>query len=195
MLGRRASRNATAVLHDVILRGRVVGFPLIATDGFEYYVGVIERLLGSACVYGPVLKTRRNDRVGRVERRRRIGTAGRLKAARWESEESETLHTSFVERRNLTIRQGSAYVRRRSPCHARGADQLHGHVDPLALLLQCHPAAQGVDVRSRDPAASDASRLGERANELERHLHGAGRSPRIPCGGRTRSRCRPAHAN
>ena len=45
-----------------------------------------------------------------------------------------TLHTSFVERLNLTIRHGSAYLRRRSPCHARGADQLHGHVD----LLRCH---------------------------------------------------------
>ena len=133
VLGRRSSRNATAVLNDVILRGRVVGFPLIATDGFEYYVGGIERLFGSACVSGHVLKTRRNDRVVRVERRRRIGTAGRLKAALWESEDSETLHTSFVERLNLTIRQGSASVRRRSPCHARGADQLHGHVD----LLRC----------------------------------------------------------
>ena len=195
VLGRRASRNATAVLNDVILRGRVGGFPLIATDGFEDYGGVSERLFGSACVYGHVLKTRRNDRVVRVERRRRIGTAGRLKAALWESEDSETPHTSFVERLNLTIRQGSAYVRRRSPCHARGADQRHGYVDLRALLLQFHPAAQGVEVRSRDPDASDASRLGERANELERHLHGAGRSLRIPCGGRTRSRCRPAHAH
>ena len=79
-------------------------------------VGVSERLFGSACVYGQVLKTRRNDRVVRVERRRRIGTAGRLKAALWESEDSETLNTSFVERLNLTIRQGSAYLRRRSPC-------------------------------------------------------------------------------
>ena len=50
VLGRRASRNATAVRNDVIRRGRVVGFPLIATDGFEYYVGVSERLFGSACV-------------------------------------------------------------------------------------------------------------------------------------------------
>ena len=50
VLGRRASRNATAVLHDVILRGRVGGFPLIATEGFEYDVGVSERLFGSACV-------------------------------------------------------------------------------------------------------------------------------------------------
>ena len=133
VLGRRASRNATAVLNDVILRGRVVGFPLIATDGFEDDVGVSERLFGSACVYGHVLKTRRNDCVVRVARRWRIGTAGRLQAALWESEDSETLTTSFVERLNLTIRQGSAYLRRRSPCHARGADQLRGHVD----LLRC----------------------------------------------------------
>ena len=50
VLGRRASRHATAVLNDVILRGRVVGCPLIATEGFEYDVGVSERLVGSACV-------------------------------------------------------------------------------------------------------------------------------------------------
>ena len=85
-------------------------------------------------VYGQVLKTRRNDRVVRVERRLRIGTASRLKAALWESEDSETLNTSFVERLNLTIRQGSAYLRLRSPCHARGADQLRGHVE----LLRCY---------------------------------------------------------
>ena len=110
------------------------GIPADRDRWVEYYVGVIARLFGSACVYGHVLKTRRNDRVVRVERRRRIGTAGRLKAALWESEDSETLNTSFVERLNLTIRQGSAYLRRRSPCPTRGTDQLHGHVD----LLRCY---------------------------------------------------------
>ena len=91
------------------------------------------RLLGSACVSGHMLKTRRNNRVVRVERRVKIGTASRLTAALLTSEDSETLNTSSIERLNLTIRQGSAYLRQRSPCHARGADQLHGHVD----LLRC----------------------------------------------------------
>ena len=172
-----------------------MGFPLIATDGFEYYVGVIERLLGSACVSGHVLKTRRNDRVGRVERRRRIGTAGRLKAALWESEDSETLNTSFVERLNLTIRQGSAYVRRRSPCHARGADQLHGHVDLVRgsyNVIRPHRALTfGREIRT---PAMQAGWVNAPMNWSD-HLHGAGRSLRIPCGGRTRSRCRPAHAH
>ena len=37
LVGRRSYRNTKAVLNDVILRGRLVGFSLIATDGFEYY--------------------------------------------------------------------------------------------------------------------------------------------------------------
>ena len=133
-LGRRSYRNTMAVFNDVLLRGRLVGSPLIATDGFEYYFTVIVRLMGPACVYGQVLKTRKNNRVIRVQRRVKIGTTSRLRDALLESEDSETLNTSFIERLNLTIRQGSAYLRRRSPCHARGADQLRGHVE----LLRCH---------------------------------------------------------
>jgi len=91
VLGRRSYRNTKAAISDVILRGRLVGVPLTATDGFAYYFGVIARFFGSECVYGQVLKTRRNDRVVRVERRVKIGTTTRLKAALWESEDSETL--------------------------------------------------------------------------------------------------------
>ena len=134
VLGCRSDQNARAVINDVVRRGRMGGCPLIATDGFEYYLGAVGDLIGSACVYGQVLKTRRNNRVVRVERRVKIGTADRLQAALWESEDSETLNTSFVERLNLTIRQASAYLRRRSPCHARGADQLRSHVE----LVRCH---------------------------------------------------------
>ena len=64
----------------------------------------------------------------------KIGTATRLRSTLWESEDSETLNISFVERLNLTIRQASAYLRRRSPWHARGADQLRRHVE----LVRCH---------------------------------------------------------
>ena len=134
VLGRRSDQNARAVINDVVRRGRIVGYPLIATDGFEYYLGAVGDLVGPACVYGQVLKTRRNNRVIRVERRVKIGRASRLQAALWESEDSQTLNTSFVERLNLTIRQASAYLRRRSPCHARGADQLCSHVE----LVRCH---------------------------------------------------------
>ena len=178
VLGRRSDRNARSVINDVVRQGRVVGVPLIATDGFEYYLGAVVGLFGSACVYGQVLKTRRNNRVIRVERRLKVGTASRMKAALLASEDSETLNTSFVERLNLTIRQGSAYLRRRSPCHARGADQLRGHVE-----------------RPKDQDASDAGRFGEHATELERRLHGARSLSTHSCCGRTHSRDRPAHRN
>ena len=197
VLGRRSYRNTKAVINDVISRGRLVGFPLIATDGFEYYVEVIVRLFGSACVYGQVLKTRRNDRVVRVERRVKIGTTSRLKAALWESEDSETLNTSFVERLNLTIRQGSAYLRRRSPCHARGADQLRGHVELLRCyynFIRPHRALK-FGRETRTPAMQ--------AGLMSAAMHWSdiftAPAPLYVvcnfCGGRAHSRDRPAHEN
>lgn len=134
LVGRRSARNTKTVINEVIVRGRLVGVPLIATDGFEDYGGAIGQLLGRACVHGQALKTRRNNRVIRVDRRVKIGTANRLQDALWASEDAEALNTSFVERLNLTIRQGSAYLNRRSPCHARREAQLRDHI----ALLQCH---------------------------------------------------------
>jgi hypothetical protein len=66
-----------------------------------------------------VSKTRRNNRVIRVERNLKIGTKSRLATALVESKDSETLNTSFVERYSLTLRQGLACLQRRSPAHAR----------------------------------------------------------------------------
>src|SRR5262249_54482781 len=78
---------------------------------FKFYERIIGRVFGPACVYGQVIKTRRNDRIVKVERRVVIG-AGRLKEALRNSEDSAKLNTSFVERLNLTIRQNSSYLRR-----------------------------------------------------------------------------------
>lgn len=134
IVGRRSYRNTEAIFNDVIFRGRLIGTVLVATDGFDYYERVVRRLLGVACVYGQVTKTRRNNRVIRVERDLRIGTKSRLAAALLQSEDSETLNTSFVERHNLTLRQGLAYLQRRSPAHARCGRRL---CEDLALV-QCH---------------------------------------------------------
>jgi len=46
VLGRRSDHNARAVTNDVVRRGRVVGCPLIATGGFNYYLGAVEGSLG-----------------------------------------------------------------------------------------------------------------------------------------------------
>ena len=134
LVGRRSYRNTRAVLRDVrdrMLRGRTA---FIVTDGFEYYPRVVCEIFGPMCLLGQVLKARRNDRVVKVERRHTVGTPWKFDEALANSEDSATLNTSFVERLNLTIRQGSAYLARRVLSHARRRDRLADHIE----LLRCH---------------------------------------------------------
>ena len=46
---------------------------LIVTDGFDFYEKVVRRVFGPASLYARCLKTRRNDRIVKVERRALIG--------------------------------------------------------------------------------------------------------------------------
>jgi IS1 family transposase len=133
VVGKRSYRNTLDLFQDLSNRMNLEVTPLITTDGFKFYERVIGRVFGPACVYGQVIKTRRNDRVVRVERRAVIG-AGRLKQALQVSEDSVKLNTSFVERLNLTIRQGSAYLGRRTICQARWKQCLNDQLE----LLSCH---------------------------------------------------------
>jgi IS1 family transposase len=134
VVGRRSYRNTLTLFRDVANRMNIARFQLIATDGFEFYERVVRRVFGPACLYGQVIKMRRNDRVIRVERRTRIGAAWRWEQALADSEDSEKLNTSFIERLNLTIRQGSAYLSRRTICYARLTERLTAHLE----LLRCY---------------------------------------------------------
>jgi hypothetical protein len=53
----------------------------IAPDGFGFYEKVVGRVFGPACLYGRVIKTRRNDRIVKVERRAMLGDRWRLEQA------------------------------------------------------------------------------------------------------------------
>ena len=134
VVGRRSYRNTLTLFRDISSRSNLERVPLIATDGFAFYEKVIRRVFGPACLYGQVIKTRRNDRVIKVERRAVIGAAWRLEQALCDSEDSSKLNTSFIERLNLTIRQGSAYLFRRTICHARWEERLEDHLE----LLRCY---------------------------------------------------------
>ncbi len=87
-----------------------------------------------AALYAQVVKTRRHDRVVRVQRRAVIGATWRFDEALTRSEDSSTVNTSFIERLNLTIRQGSAYLSRRTLSHARLTDTLDAYLE----LLRCY---------------------------------------------------------
>ena len=76
--GRRSYRNTLALLRDVASRMDLESLPLIVTDGFEFYEKVVRRVFGPAVLYGQVLKTRRHDRVIKVERSARLGASWRF---------------------------------------------------------------------------------------------------------------------
>ena len=61
VVGRRSYRNTFTLFRDVANRMNLARFPLIATDGFEFYEKVVRRVFGPACLYGQVIKMRRND--------------------------------------------------------------------------------------------------------------------------------------
>ncbi len=131
-MGRRNYRNIKRVMLDSLQRGRVEHRFLFTTDGFEMYEWAAKRLLREVCISGQVIKKRRENRVVRVDRRLLLGTQAELEEALFHSEDSSSLNTSFVERHNLTIRQGCSYLGRRTPCHARRTEFLEGQV---ALLM------------------------------------------------------------
>lgn len=134
IVGRRSYTNTKALFKDTLVRGTLVGTPLTTTDGFTFYERVIRALFGVACIYAQVVKTWRRNRIVKVERDAVIGTCRRLDAALIESEDSTSANTAYIERLNLTLRQTVAYLRRRSPSHARCPARLYRQLE----LARCH---------------------------------------------------------
>ena len=118
--------------------------------------------MAGICIYGQIVKTRRKERIVSVRRRIVCGTPSELEDALLHSEDSSKLNTSFVERHNLTIRQGSSYLCRRTACHAREERTLKEHLELLQLhynFMRPHSALRfGAEVRTPAMQAGLASR-------------------------------------
>ena len=134
VVGRRSYRNTLALFRKVSQQSDPQRRLLIVTDGFEFYEKVVRQVFAPACLYAQVLKTRRKDRIIKVERRRVIGSAKEFEHALLESEDSSTLNTSFIERLNLTLRQATSYLTRRTTCHARMKEYLENQLE----IVRCH---------------------------------------------------------
>jgi IS1 family transposase len=134
VVGRRSYRNVKRAINEAVSNGRFTHRFLFTTDGYEPYAWAAKSVLGISCIYAQVIKKRRNNRVVRVNRNLIAGTNNQLERALFESEDSSTINTSFIERHNLTIRQGSAYLNRRTACHCRQEEYLEGHLH----LLKCY---------------------------------------------------------
>ena len=53
VVGRRSYHNTLTLFRDVANRVNFARFPLIATDGFEFYEKVVRRVFGPACLLRP----------------------------------------------------------------------------------------------------------------------------------------------
>jgi IS1 family transposase len=133
-VGRRTYKNTYQLLADTLKSSVIHRAPFITTDGFEYYGRAIGELLPGACVHGQVIKQWRKNRVASITRSLRSGMPSQLDAALLNSEDSAIINTSFVERLNLTIRRGSAYLQRKTPCHSRRPERLADQLE----LLRCY---------------------------------------------------------
>ena len=132
VVGSRNYRNVKTLLNQVIDSCRIVNPFIFTTDGFDPYSWVTRNFLSPICLYAQVIKKRRKNRVINVERRMIFGTKSKMEQLLFESEDSSTINTSFIERLNLTIRQSCAYLGRRTACYSRRKDLLD---DNLALQM------------------------------------------------------------
>ena len=152
VVGRRSYQNTLGLFRDMFNRSESIENPLIVTDGFEFYGRAVSEVIGKECLYAQVIKTRRNNRVVKVEVRREIGSKDEFEKALLESEDSETLNTSFIERLNLTLRQATSYLTRRTTCHARRKEQLEKQLEIVRCyynFLRAHRALKfGMETRT-----------------------------------------------
>jgi hypothetical protein len=134
LVGSRTWRNTKSFIRNIADSNEWGPYPLITSDGMKFYANAIQLTFGVACVHAQVIKKIKCNRVVKVGTKLVIGSEWRLEDALGASEDSTRLNTAYIERLNLTIRQGSAYLNRRSPCHARKKRTLDDHLD----LLRCH---------------------------------------------------------
>ena len=151
-VGSRTYKNVKRCLFDVLHRGCFYGRFLFTTDGFEMYEWLVNWYLAGACIYGQVIKKRKKNRLTTVRRTLLCGTRKQLEDALLNSEDSSTLTPSFVERHNLTIRQGSSILCRRTACHAREDRTLEEQLELLQFhynFMRAHSALRfGAEVRT-----------------------------------------------
>ena len=144
-LGARTQTAAHAVVHELGQRLAPDCLPVFTSDGLNLYFYALTAHFGAwmrgvcqrapqwqvlpGLIYGQVKKTYRRRKVVRVTRAMRCGTMEDLRAALQQLGLSGRLNTAFVERVNLTIRQGVAALGRRSWATAQHLPSLLSHLE------------------------------------------------------------------
>jgi IS1 family transposase len=144
-LGARTQSAAHSVVHELRQRLAPSSLPVFTSDGLNLYFSALTAHFGAwvrglgqrapqwqvlpGLSYGQVKKTYRRQKVVGVTRSMRCGTLGVLRATLQQLGLSGRLNTAFVERVNLTIRQGVAALARRTWATAQAAPALLAHLE------------------------------------------------------------------
>jgi IS1 family transposase len=144
-LGARTQHAAHSVVHELSQRLAPDCLPVFTSDGLNLYFYALTAHFGQwvtavgqrtrqwqvvpELIYGQVKKTYRRRKVVRVTRVMRCGTFADLRTALVKLGLSGRLNTAFVERVNLTIRQGIAALARRTWATAQTVPSLGSHLE------------------------------------------------------------------
>ena len=121
-VGDRSEDMAYRLFRDV--RGRLQHTPQITTDGFDAYFRTVRRAFGWDVDYGAVLKAAKGEQPA-------IYVTG--------EPDPSYLHTSYVERHNLTLRSSMRRYTRRTIGYSR---KLSNHRAMLALWMYAYNFVQ-----------------------------------------------------
>ncbi|HEV2124086.1 MAG TPA: hypothetical protein VGW38_15085 [Chloroflexota bacterium] len=144
-LGARTQYAAHTVIHELRQRLDLDCLPVFTSDGLNLYFYALTAHFGQwmtavgqqsrewrvvpSLIYGQVKKTYRRRKVVRVTHVMRCGTIEDLRVTLRALGLSGRLNTAFVERINLTVRQGVAALARRTWATAQEVPSLLAHLD------------------------------------------------------------------
>jgi IS1 family transposase/transposase-like protein len=142
-LGPRTQQAAHAVIHTLRAALAPDCVPVVTSDGLRLYYYALTAHFGRwldggrrrrwqvnpALSYGQVQKCYRRRRLVRIRCRVPCGNAAALRAALRALGWSGRVNTAFVERLNLTVRQGVAALSRRTWATAQTADRMRLHLE------------------------------------------------------------------
>lgn len=123
LIGKRTGDNAATFAKD--LRRRVLGAPMLSSDGFKPYIPAVEDAFGLECRYGQLVKeyeTRSNGREGNYKGAVPVVIRGKV--------DKREINTSYVERANLTTRQTARRFGRQTLAHSK---KLRNHTAAVGL--------------------------------------------------------------
>jgi len=135
VVGNRSSKHTQELFDKLSSTGKFGDKKILfTTDGFQFYKSAINKTFGPLAVYAQVIKMIRKNRIVKVGEELVLGRAHQLEELLENSECSSKINTAFIERLNLTIRQGSAFLNRRTAAFSREERCFQGHL----YLLQAY---------------------------------------------------------